>query len=644
MSDIFGLAGTALAQRLSDTLFGRRNGQLSAAEKQGFAGLVNVSAPVKDIYRFDLLPHDASAQSTYNGTSYTHCGTVTRGDDKYTGTYNVDGNLIITHKSLLVGKFTSFNTRDIPGDPIGPVINDSHNTVAMGLDGAGRLHVFANMHGGLLRYARTVDPVPPGGPVPTNWVASGLIGPYPITDPLELKVTYPRLLRFPNGDLLLYYRDGTSGEGDNYLVDLPNGATVWQNRRMIAAGKATLENFYEFRPVIDHRGWLWIAGTWRPQGGDANTNADVHLMLSKDRGNTWQAVDGSPVAMPLVHSNTNARILSTPATNSGIINQPGMAVNPVTGNPHLFLTLAAPRNDGSGISDREIHHLWHNGTTWKIDQVTFLRNTMGLQNWPTRADGFCSEEGRVLFVYTARQTRKTNVVWMVDVTPNPDGTSGKPVEFMIADVPTGDFEFTHEDDALRDQNIYRSLLSNTNADVSNPGPAYHDLSLWRRQLIGVLSIDLSRIADVASGKVRIPHMRQFASAAVAPGTSIASTPSGASASPAGAGLPAIVVPTGMRHRKLFARLSMRGVVTGGTLYGVISEQQNGGITDTAVLPFTNTGSNATKSTPWVPLTSPPDNNLDTTVSMRVRVPTGQTATLNGATLELAVLDGPVIMP
>lgn len=603
------------------------------------AGL-NVVRASKRLIRLDILPQNASGQSGYNGVSYTQSGTATRGNEIYALAYNSDGDLMISKKTLPKKTWAMFNLRLISGNPlILPVGNDSHNSFSMALDGEGYIHICANMHGGSLRYVRSVNPYDISA-----WIAPGMIGPWPVTDTLEQQVTYPRFNRFSDGSLLFFFRDGTSGNGDCYVNYKAARQLGWVRRPMLAAGKVNNENPYESHVVIDHRDWIWIVFTWRPNGGDANANNDLHLVVSKDKGVTWQAIDGSAVELPLVHGNTNAKIMSTTSTNAGIINQFGLAVSPVTGRPHIALSLADPRADGSGIVDCNIHHLRFSDQLVLInDQVTDLQNGFGLLTRATRPYICCSAEGRVLIAYSAKRVNTADSFRMMDVTPNADGSSAIPADFIICNTPGGDFEITAADDALRDQNIFRALVSTCNADVLTPGPEYYDLSLWSKQWIGVLSIDLSRIGDLASGRERVPEIRTIVSAVMPPATAVASS-GGASSAVAAAGQPAVVTAPALRYRKLFARVSMRAKVAGGTLNAVISEQQNGGIADTALLPFTNVGTDATKGTPWVPLTSAPDNGLDTTVSLRLRMSTGQTGTINGATVELAMLDGPVVMP
>jgi hypothetical protein len=591
---------------------------------------VDVIRTAKDIIMLDVLPQDASGQSTYNGTSYVQSGTATVGNDLYALNYEPGGSLIISKKRLPNGAWTTFSLQTLQTGPGAaplflPVDNDPHNNFSMVIDGSGYIHISANMHGDTLRYIRSTNPYDI-----TAWTAPGMTGSN------EAQVTYPRFVKFSDGAIACMFRDGESGGGDVYLNYKAAGQQAWVQRPMVAAGKVNSENPYESRLIVDRQDRLWVAFTWRPSGGNADTNADVHLIRSPDRGLTWQTVTGVAVAAPLVHSNMTARALTTAATNSGIINQFGLDVD-MQGNPHIALQLADARPDAPATFDRNIHHLYWSGSAWVNEQVTDLRNTMSLLNWTTRPFMACSSDGRNYIAYTTRRFgAKAGTVRMIDVTTN------APVEFSVCDIPPVDFEITAADDAMRDQNLFRCLVSTTNSEVTNPGPDYNDGSAWTRQWIGVLSIDMSRMADIASGRVRVPYIRQIASVVVNANTAIADT---AGANAAITGAPAILTAVGTRFKKVMARLSARVRPTGGTTDVVISEFQQGQALGTgAKISYTDTSSSVYKGTPWVPLKLNPLNGVDTQIGLLGKTNTGTTATIAGLTLEAGVIDGPVRMP
>lgn len=482
------LDGVAMAHSDVETLeLERSTGRLSEATLNATYApgvLADSAYPV----RLDVPGGLVSGQTTYNATSYAQ-PVATDGDDLYVALYDTTGALVIRKRTLPLGAWTQFDLTTIAGNPLVlPVANDSHNTASVIVDAQGYIHVAANMHGDVLRYVRSTNPRDI-----TAWTAPGMTGSN------EAQVTYPRFALHPDGTLFLLYRDGTSGNGDVYLNRKPPGG-AWTQVGMIASGKATNENPYETQFVIDHLGRLNIGFTWRPSGGDHNTNADVHFIRSADKGQTWTSVAGVVVSMPLVHANTSARALTTAATNSGIINQPGLDVD-VDGHPHMPLTLA----DGTA-PDRNIHHLWWDGDEWRNDQVTNLGNGMGYDNMPTRPAMVCTASGRSLIAYTPKRWGPTIGTYrMIDV------TGPTPVDFPIALLDGRDAEVTVDSRALREQGLLRTVVTSTNGQVDTPGPEYNDLNNWSSQFAGVLTVDLALVSELAQRKTRLPSIEVIGS-------------------------------------------------------------------------------------------------------------------------------------
>lgn len=529
-----------------------------------------------EIIRFDVIPQDASGISTYNGTSYVQSSTATTPDGRYmySGHYNPAGNLIINKRDLKLGRYVaSYDLQTISGNPLVlPVDTDSHNNISLCLDWAGRLHVLANMHGDNLRYVRMATQ----GDI-TNWVTPTMIGSE------ETQVTYPRLVSYSDGALGLLYRDGSSGNGDLYFNYLAAGQDNWVRRGMVCGGKINSENPYESHLKVDSRDYTSFAITWRPENGDANTNNDVHLIRSKDRGLSWATWSGDSITLPLLHSNTSAKILSTPATNSGIINQFGHNVDEKLDRWYIALQLADERSDALGTYDRNIHLLWNdsNGNV-RNEQLTDLRNTMSLINWSTRPCVYVSKEGRVFVSYTTRRFGPyANSVRMIEATPDGD-ISPIPHEFSIFDIGCNDFEITFADDAQRDHDIFRAMISITNNEMTNPSQGYEDSTLWSRQMIGVLSIDMGRAHEISSGKIIVPHINWELSTSLSVSSALAAQ-TGATAI---TGAVPINTLSHYRNRKAFMCLSSRSRpsdTTVGTVTGTISVD---GVTGRPILTIT----------------------------------------------------------
>lgn len=561
--------------------------------------------------KYTQLPGQLSGQTGYSGRSYTQDSICTVGDVQYAVWYDAAGALLIGKRTLPSEAWTTFDLTTISGNPLVlPVDTDSHNTVSMIVDQQGFIHIAANMHGDVLRYVRSsaANDI-------TTWTAPGMTGLN------EAQVTYPRFALHPDGTLFFMYRDGASGNGDVYL-NRRNVGGSWTQLGMLASGKATNENPYESRFAISEAGTLGVAFTWRPNGGDHNSNADIHFIKSTDKGGAWTSVSNVAVATPLVHVNTSALALDTAATNSGIINQFGFDwdSNEI---PHMAMTLA----DGT-TPDRNIHHIYWSGSAWVNQKVTDLRNGMGYNDMPTRPAVACTADGRTLLLTSyIRVTKNRGTFRIIDV------TDGAATDVSVADLDGRDWEMTYDGRALRERNELNVMLSQVNAEVTTPGPDYWDANNWSRQWGGILSVDLDQIGSVLRKEAKTPRIRTIASVNVPNNASVTST--GDTVIPGSGGL---LTSLDLRGKQIFARLTARASTTGGTLTVSLFEAQQGGSSRVfGSIPFTGT-STALRGTPWMPLQYGPINNADSLIQIMGRVSSTFTGTVSAATLELGVID------
>lgn len=635
---------------------------LIAAGGGGGGGGAAISSP-RHATELDILPFNLAGEQTYNGTSYSK-NVFTDGDDMYVLWYagvNYDASdtstapvafpttqypyaqwtLVLSKKTVPNGTWSHFDLSTVSGNPLYlPVNPDPHYTCAGIIDGDGYIHVWANMHGSALGYVRSVNPrdmtafTNPGmgSAEQTHW-------------------TYPRPVRFSDGAIALISRNGSSGNGDTYMDYKAAGSLAWVSRGMIVSGKANNENFYENQPFVDEDDVLWLSGMWRPNGGGANDNRDMHCMKSANRGVSWQTVTGAALSMPLVHSNTSARALTTAPSNSGMINQCGMCA--YDGKPHIAFTYGDARPDNPTFIDVNVHHLWWTGTEWRNDQVTNLRNATaagiaGLLAYPTRPMIVPSASGRILIGYTVRRYNpKMGSVRLVDVTPNSDGSSGTPIDFSVMDVNTVGFELTADDLALKEHNFLRMLLSTTNTvyNLANAAPfndpEFTHLSQCESQWGGVLTVDLAQIADLSSGRARIPAMKWVASAsspsdiAVSPTTAVAAIP----------GASSLNTDLSSRYKKVFVQYAARArsVASGQTMSVCLRVHQGGAVSRTRFqLPFTNAGTADPKLTVPMPLPFGPQNGGDVRLSPEMTASAAGSSTVASLTVSYGFIDGPCV--
>ena len=95
---------------------------------------------------------------------------------------------------------------------------DSHNYLAMAIDGEGGIHVAGNMHSSPLVYFRSAAPLDGSRFEPLH----RMIG----RD--ETSATYPQFFIGPTGELVFAYRDGGSGNGNHIFNAYDPGSRSWR--------------------------------------------------------------------------------------------------------------------------------------------------------------------------------------------------------------------------------------------------------------------------------------------------------------------------------------------------------------------------------------------------------------------------------
>lgn len=224
---------------------------------------------------------------------------------------------------------------------------DAHNGIALGVDGAGTLHMAWDHHNHPLRYVRATAP----GSI-------DLTGKLPMTGEREERVTYPEFFAPANGDLLFLYRLGASGNGITILkrwhVREGRWSTVQENLIDGQGGR----NAYTNGIAIDARGVWHLSWCWR-ETPDVETNHDICYARSSDEGRSWQTSTGKAYALPITQD--TAEVVLPLPQRSGLINQTSMAVTPA-GLPRIA-TYYRPAPDKAA----HYHMVWHDGRGWRSE-------------------------------------------------------------------------------------------------------------------------------------------------------------------------------------------------------------------------------------------------------------------------------------
>lgn len=233
---------------------------------------------------------------------------------------------------------------------------DSHNYITMALDKEGHLHVSGNMHGVPLIYFRASKPYD----VTTLEQITSMIGNN------ESRVTYPQFLKNKDNDLIFTYRDGSSGDGNNFYNIYDTNTKQW--RRLLdqpfTDGEG-LMNAYNIGPIEGPDGWFHMSWIWRDTPA-AETNHDLSYAKSPDMVN-WFTAGGTPISLPIKIS-TPGVIVDPVPIKCGMINGNGKigfdSKNRVILSYHKFESCSDP------YSPSQFYNARYEEGEWKIYQTT----------------------------------------------------------------------------------------------------------------------------------------------------------------------------------------------------------------------------------------------------------------------------------
>ena len=449
------------------------------------------SKPVKPALDLSPLPGLLRGEYNYNAVSFIQDNLCTFGDTQYAVYWGTDQSGYITKRTLPNGPWsTPVRLQDVAGNPLQtPVTDDAHNTIVVGVDPTGNVHVAGNHHNFPLRYMRTTTP----GDLST-FTAGTMLGVN------EDSVTYPQfVLDQASGKLFFFYRNGSSGYGNEYVRRLDGSTWVNPVAGTLIDGIASNESPYMQHISSDANG-LHLFWCWRESPSDAGSNTDMTYMRSSDGGVTWKKENGQAVTIPATHANSN--VIWDTAQGSGMVNQNGATVDSL-GHPHTVFH----EYDANGKT--QIAHVWYDGTAWQHELVTkYLTRRMetvgqGLITVEiSRPTIVASQDGRVYVIYRTLFDDRRGTVRAVDVTP---GTTDRR-DFSICNIDLWEWEPTFDTQAAKNRNelhmIIHPALNNGSVSVGfNWGNA------WRRQYGAVLTIDMAQMAAIRGGTVRLPSMR-----------------------------------------------------------------------------------------------------------------------------------------
>lgn len=293
------------------------------------------------------------ASNTVNTAIFRHHGVLTWGRQQYLAFFIDENTLRLVKRDL--------DTEEISTHQLYGKYNlaDAHNSISLGIDRSGCLHISYDQHATKLNYRRALVPNSI-----THWTDE-----IPMTGQHEGNVTYPTFILPRNGyPLTMLYRDGSHDKGTAYMKSYDEAAQAWSDHfQPILSGadqKPWTSNAYWNHPAIGADGSIHLSFVWRsrPIGTEyLVNNKDVSYAVSTDNGVTWSTSQGKDYLLPITQ--VNAEVVYPVSPGSNLINQCSMAVDSKN-QPHVVFY----SNDHDGIL--QYQHVWLDGNKWRHQYIS----------------------------------------------------------------------------------------------------------------------------------------------------------------------------------------------------------------------------------------------------------------------------------
>jgi hypothetical protein len=270
---------------------------------------------------------------------------VARGDSQYIAYYDTARRMTVTVRNI---QTKATHTVYLPST----IGWDSHNYIALALDSLGYVHVSGNMHVNPLVYFRSTVPFKID-----SLKTAAMVG------TKEDSVTYPVFIIGPSDQLIYFYRQGSSGNGNQIFNKWTMSTKTWS--RLFATplfdGQG-IRNAYMGGPIVGPDNYYHVYWMWR-ETPDAGTTHDVCYIRSKDLVN-WETVTGTKLTLPITASTPGVRVDSIPQ-NSGLINRGAIGFD---SQGRLILTYH--KYDATANHYTQLYNARWEGTQWKIYQTS----------------------------------------------------------------------------------------------------------------------------------------------------------------------------------------------------------------------------------------------------------------------------------
>lgn len=240
---------------------------------------------------------------------------------------------------------------------------DAHNCISIMADGKGYLHLAWDHHNNRLHYAKSITPF-----------SLEMTAETPMTGLHENRVSYPEFYRLANGNLIFFYRDGGSGQGNLVLNTYDGNTGNWTQLQSNLINGEGKRNAY-WQACTDAQGTIHVSWVWR-ESPDVASNHDMCYACSKDGGITWQKSTGEKYQLPITAS--SAEYACIIPQKSELINQTSMVAD-AAGKPYI-----ATYWRDSGQTVPQYHIVYKTDKGWQINNLNFRKTAFSLSGAGTK--------------------------------------------------------------------------------------------------------------------------------------------------------------------------------------------------------------------------------------------------------------------
>lgn len=403
------------------------------------------------------------AANSINVTVFRKNSLVSFKDTQYIAFYNKDG-FVVLGKRRVGSENWSLQQTTYRGNT-----KDAHCTISIMVDGDGYLHLAWDHHNNALNYCKSIAPG-----------SLTLTAKLTMTGINESKVTYPEFYKIADGNLLFFFRDGGSGNGNLVINKYDIRTQKWTQIQSNLIDGEKKRNAY-WQACVDKAGTIHISWVWR-ESADVASNHDLCYAASKDGGLTWEKSDAEKYILP-INAATAEYIYRVPQ-KSELINQTSMDADE-NGEPYIATYWREP-ND----SVPQYHVVFKANGTWQTQNLGFKKTAFSLSGKGTKRIPISRPQ---IVVWNKKGTTNTAVIFrdeergnVVSVALNNDMKTNVWTIKNLSTTSVGSWEPTYDTALWKEKKMLHLFVQSANQE-DNEG-----ISSVLPQVVRVLECNFKR--------------------------------------------------------------------------------------------------------------------------------------------------------